>query len=82
MPISIKDPETDRRIRELAKLTGEPITTAVRIAIEHRLRRESARRRAGVANRLLSLSLAKSGDKQVEESADEAIGYDDRGVPR
>jgi hypothetical protein len=45
MPISIKDAETDSKIRDLAALTGESITVAVRIAIEQRLRRESSRRR-------------------------------------
>lgn len=51
MPISIKDPDTDAKIRDLAALTGESITVAVRTAIEQRLRRESARRRAGGLDR-------------------------------
>lgn len=82
MPISIKDPDTDSKIRDLAALTGESITVAVRIAIEQRLRRESARRRSGVAQRLLALSLAKRGPKRYEESAEAAIGYDENGLPR
>lgn len=82
MPISIKDPETDRKIRELSTMTGESITTAVRTAIEQRLRRESARRRSGVAARLLELSLVRHADKRFDESAEEAIGYDESGVPR
>lgn len=82
MTISIKDPDTDSKIRDLAALTGESITIAVRTAIEQRLRRESARRRAGVATRLMGLSLAAVGKKQVDETADEAIGYDENGVPR
>jgi antitoxin VapB len=45
MPISIKDADTDSKIRDLAALTGESITVAVRIAIGQRLRRESGRRR-------------------------------------
>jgi hypothetical protein len=55
---------------------------AVRTAIEWRLRRESARRRAGVAQRLLDLSLAKRAAKRFDESAEEVIGYDDHGLPR
>ena len=39
MPISIKDVETDSKIRDLAALTGETITEAVRLAIEQRLSR-------------------------------------------
>lgn len=39
MALSIKDPETERLARDLARLTGENITTATRRAIEERLRR-------------------------------------------
>lgn len=82
MSISIKDPDTDSKIRDLVALTGESITVAVRTAIEQRLRRESARRRSGVAQRLLGLSLARLGPKRHEESAEEALGYDEQGLPR
>lgn len=82
MPVSIKDAGTDSKIRELATLTGESITVAVRIAIEQRLRRESSRRRAGVATRLLDLSLAKTSKKQFEGNANDAIGYDEFGLPK
>jgi len=81
MTISIKDPDTDNKIRDLVALTGESITQAVRIAIEQRLRRESSRRRAGVANRLLNLSLAKNGRKLFEGNANDTIGYDEFGLP-
>jgi antitoxin VapB len=82
MSISIKDSDTDAKIRELAALTGESITEAVRLAIEQRLRRESSRHRAGVAGRLVALGvlLAKQ-DKRVDEDADGAIGYDVFGLP-
>jgi antitoxin VapB len=82
MPISIKDPDTDSKARDLAALTGESITVAVRTAIEQRLRRESARRRAGVATRLLGLSLAPGNTKRFAETAEEALGYGDDGLPR
>ncbi len=82
MPISIKDAETDSKIRDLAALTGESITVAVRTAIEQRLRRESGRRRSGVATRLLSLSLTNTGTKRFDESAEDAIGYDTHGLPK
>ena len=80
MPISIKDPDTDSKIRDLAALTGESITVAVRIAIEQRLKRESARQRAGVAERLLALSLTQTSPKRHDETAETAIGYDEQGV--
>ena len=44
--LNIKDPETDRLARELAELSGLPITTAVREAIQERLVTLRARSRA------------------------------------
>ncbi|MFL5265977.1 MAG: type II toxin-antitoxin system VapB family antitoxin, partial [Stellaceae bacterium] len=47
MALNIKDPETEKSVRELAALTGETVTTAVRRAAEERLlrvRRDKARR--------------------------------------
>jgi hypothetical protein len=58
-------------------------TDAVRIAIEQRLRRESPRRRAGVASRLIAIGAALSARPRLfEGDADAAIGYDASGVPR
>jgi antitoxin VapB len=83
MPINIKDSATDAKVRELAELTGESITDAVRIAIEQRLRRESPRRRAGVAERLLALGASLSARPRLQDGdADAAIGYDMFGVPK
>ena len=46
MPLSIKDPETERLARDLARRTGESITVATRKALQERLRRvRSADRR-------------------------------------
>ncbi len=39
MPLSIKDPDTERLARDLARRTGESITLATRKALEERLRR-------------------------------------------
>src|SRR5207249_10123782 len=39
MPLNIKDAATERSVRELAALTGETVTTAVRRAAEERLQR-------------------------------------------
>ena len=83
MPINIKDAATDAKVRELAALTGESITDAVRVAIEQRLRRESPRRRAGVAARLLALGAALAArPRLLEGDADAAIGYDRFGAPK
>ena len=49
MPLSIKDPETERLARALAQRTGETITIATRTALEERLRRlGSAARKAAL----------------------------------
>ncbi len=39
MPLSIKDPATEKFVRELAALTGETVTAASRRAAEERLQR-------------------------------------------
>ena len=39
MPLNIKDPNTEKVVRELAAITGEAVTTAVRRAAEERLQR-------------------------------------------
>lgn len=46
MALNIEDPETGRLARELAALTGESITVALRGAIEARLKLERRKRRA------------------------------------
>jgi hypothetical protein len=37
MALSLKDPETDRLARDVARLTGESLTEAVRAALAERL---------------------------------------------
>ena len=44
MALSLKDPETDRLACEVAKLTGESLTEAVRKSLAERLERERLRR--------------------------------------
>jgi antitoxin VapB len=44
--LNIKDAETTRLVRELAELTGETQTEAVRKALRERLEREKAEREA------------------------------------
>lgn len=39
MALNVKDPRTDALARALAQEAGEPLTTAIRIAIEERLAR-------------------------------------------
>lgn len=84
MALSLKDPETDRLARQVASLTGETLTEAVRTSLAERLRRERLKR--GKAP-----SLREEIDAIVERvaalpvlddrSPNEIIGYDENGLP-
>ncbi|QNT68679.1 type II toxin-antitoxin system VapB family antitoxin [Defluviicoccus vanus] len=85
MANSLNDPETDRLAREVAALTGETLTEAVRKALAERLERERRRHPVdeGLAERLdaIALHCAQLPDLDTR-SAEEIIGYDASGVPR
>lgn len=83
MALNIKDPETDRLARQLAELTDENITEAVKAALLERLTREQRRRGK-------TIDRARLRDKQDEigripivddRSAEELLEYDDAGLP-
>ena len=84
MSLNIKDPATDRVVRELAALTGEGVTAAVRKSVEERLsrvrRRTSKRNLAAqlleIANHCAALPVLDN------RSAEEILGYDENGLPR
>ena len=84
MPLSLKDPEADRLAREVARRTGETLTTAIVVALRERLSRLKGRRRQGslredlreIGRRCASLPTLD------ERTADEILGYNDRGLPR
>ena len=84
MALSIKDPETERLARTLAKLTGENITTATKRAIEERLRRLGGQaRRAALLEDMAEIRRRWSAmTVQDDRTADEILGYDERGLPR
>lgn len=81
MALSIKDPETDRLARELAELSGLPITDAVRDAIQERL--EVLRARARTAPPGLEGIIDRGRARTTIDSRDEGeiLGYDARGLP-
>ena len=82
MALSLKDPETDRLAREVARMTGETLTVAIRIALQERLERELLRQgSAGLAEQLAALrtELAALPDYDTR-TPDEIIGYDETGM--
>jgi antitoxin VapB len=86
MALSLKDPETDRLAREVAKLTGESLTEAVRNALSDRLARERLRRgqpAKGFAEALDALALECAALPDLDDrSPDEILGYDQTGMWR
>jgi antitoxin VapB len=85
MALSLKDPETDRLAREVARLTGESLTEAVRRALAERLERERLRRGQpvrGLAERLLAIARHCASLPDIDtRSPDEILGYDEHGLP-
>jgi antitoxin VapB len=81
VPINIKDPDTDRLARELARATGERITDAVRIAIEERLARTLAPSLDAVE--VMRRARAELATLPVLDARplDELVEYDDDGLP-
>jgi antitoxin VapB len=85
MALSIKDPEADRLAREVAALTGESLTAAVKISLAERLEREKRRRgqKRSLAEQLDELAKECAALPDFDtRSPDEIIGYDEYGVPR
>lgn len=84
MALNIKDPDTDRLARELAAVTGESITVAIRTAVQERLAR--SRRQAptdDLEGRLLAIvRRGRSRPRLDDRSAEEILGYDEHGLPR
>jgi antitoxin VapB len=84
MALSIKDPETERLARNLARLTGENITTATRRAIEERLRRVGRHsRKATLLEDLAEIRRRWSAMPLLDDrTPKDILGYDEHGLPR
>jgi antitoxin VapB len=84
MPINIKDSATEKCVRELAALTGESVTVAVRRAAEERLQRVR-RHPAGLSlvEEMLAIGKRCAALPDLDtRSPDEILDYDERGLPR
>ena len=83
MALNIKDPLAEKRVRELARATGEGITTAVRKAAEERLDRIRRKRGRSLADELVAIGARCAALPDLDErSADDILDYDEHGLPR
>jgi antitoxin VapB len=83
IPLSIKDPETDRLARELASATGESLTTAVAVALRERLERVRGRALGqGLVDELDAIAVRCARLPVLDDRPeDEVLGYDEHGLP-
>ena len=84
MAINIKKDETQKLAKELAKLTGESMTTAVTEAVRERLERVKVDTGRGLAKRLLEIGEdCASRLKEPFRSGEHGeMFYDEKGLPR
>jgi antitoxin VapB len=84
MGLNIKNKEAHRLAEQLARLTGESMTTAVTVSLRERLDRLGRARSGNLADRLLAIGKDCAGRlKEPFRSADHGdLLYDDRGLPR
>ena len=83
MGLSIKNAETERLARELARQTGESITAAITHALEERLAKRHAPSATDRRRQIAELICQRvQGLPELDARApDEIIGYDENGLP-
>ena len=83
MPLNIKDADTHALAKRLASLTGESMTQAVKRAVQERLEQvEKSRCVSRLADELDHIALhCASLPRRDGRSAEQIIGYDERGLP-
>lgn len=84
MSLNIKNEETHRLVRELAKVTGESLTAAVDKAVRERLERVRDAKKGGLAERLLKIGRECAAHmKEPYLSIDHGeMLYDEKGLPK
>jgi antitoxin VapB len=84
MSLNIKNEKTHRLVRELARATGESMTTAVEKAVRDRLERVRAKKDGGLAAQLLEIGRECAAHlKEPYKSIDHAeLLYDEKGLPK
>jgi antitoxin VapB len=84
MSLNIKNENTHRLVRQLARLTGESMTAAVDRAVRERLDRVRRVQPEGLAERLLKIgkecaSLWKEPFRSIDHGD---LLYDEKGLPK
>ena len=84
MALSIRNPRAEKLAREVAAESGENLTEAIIHALEERLERLKGRHSAAdVAGEIMKISLrCRALPERDPRSADEILGYDERGLPQ
>jgi len=82
MALSIKDPATEKSVRELAAATGEGLTMAIKRAAEERLQRVRRSRDASLLGDIMAIAAHCAALPDLDtRSAEEILGYDEHGLP-
>jgi antitoxin VapB len=84
MSLNIKNEETHRMARELARLTGESMTAAVNEAIRERLDRVRGKSKEDMVEKILQIGRdCASRLKEPYKSIDHGeLLYDENGLPK
>jgi len=84
MDLTIKNKETHKLAKELARLTGESMTAAITVAVRERLQRVQSEQGAGLAQRLVTIGKDCAAHlREPFRCVDHGeLLYDDKGLPR
>jgi antitoxin VapB len=85
MALSIKDEETDRLVRKLARQAGLSYTAAIRVAVKNELtkRRPPKRNPGRIREAVRALQEEIRNLPLIDpRTPDEILGYDEYGLPR
>lgn len=82
MALSIKDPETDRLVRRLARQRRTSFTQAIKLAVKNELGKKGHVEESDFM-RAVKKAQALIGEMPVltDMSDDEILGYDEHGLP-
>jgi antitoxin VapB len=83
MPLSIRNPETEKLARQVSRLTGETLTEAIGRSLMERLERLKRNRSRDAVRKEIDKILARVDalPDLDTRTPDEIIGYDENGLP-